>query len=104
MAKPEEQISDLDVAIAAAETLYPNRELLKQLWERVADLYRQSDRAEGRRALSDFRLGDRVYWDSGKRGERIYGIIDRINAKSCGVQTTRGHWRVHWSFLRKEGE
>ncbi len=102
MGKPEEQISDLEVAIAAADTLYPNRDSLRQLWDHVADLYRRADRAEGRKALSDFNVGDPVSFTYSKTGETIRGRIDRVNAKSCGVQTARGHWRVHWTHLRKE--
>lgn len=100
MTLTKEQANDLEEAMAAIELLAGNREALRMINHHVVSLIRDADRMEGTKALSQFRIGDRVWWDSSKGGRRIYGRIIRINPKSVGIDADDGRrWRVHWSFL-----
>ena len=52
---------------------------------------------------ANFRIGQRVCWQSRKYGTKIFGAINRINPKSASV-TEEGKpfvkWSVSYSFLR----
>lgn len=95
-----EQVSDLDEAIASAELLAGNASALRTLNRRVITMIREADRREGQKFLESFNVGDRVWWESKKRGHTIFGTIVRVNPKSVGIDGEDGaRWRVHWSFL-----
>jgi len=50
-----------------------------------------------------FKIGSKVSFVRKKSGDRIYGIIDRINQKSIGITTEDdGGWKVSKSLLRLE--
>lgn len=95
------QQSDLDEAKAAADLLMGRAEALRELNHYVVGLMRETDRRAGQRALSDFHVGETVWFFSEKRGRAITGRVVRINPKSVGLDVNGTRWRVHWSHLNK---
>jgi hypothetical protein len=70
-------------------------------------LKEQFDVVDAMTALK-FRVGDKVEWDSRKRGGHVKtGTVVRVNQKSVSVFVPEGprgipeKWKVHPSFLRK---
>lgn len=55
-----------------------------------------------RKAIRSVVVGDRVWFDSGRRG-RIRGVVTKINRKTIGVRADSGvDWRVHASLINPE--
>ena len=96
-------LQDLEEAKASADCLMGNRDGLLELNKYVLQLIRETDRQAGQKALSQFRVGDHVWWTSRKRGgNMVTGRIVRINPKTVGIDGDDGvQWRVHWSYLNK---
>lgn len=65
--------------------------MLKQRWDRLS---------QGE--VLQFNPGDKVEFDSRRNGQKVTGVVNRINTKSVGVRATDGvNWKVSPSLLRK---
>jgi hypothetical protein len=74
--------------------------LLNQL---TAERIRLMQKAGTLMVMSQFRLGDKVSWDS-RDGVKYSGVIIRINHKTVSVKVSdKGYWNVSPQMLQKEG-
>lgn len=65
--------------------------------------YNFLQRREATKQLSEFKVGQRVEFVSGKRfGVKLQGTIERINLKTVSLRECSDgrRWKVHYSFLR----
>lgn len=73
---------------------------LIELNHRVVERLKLMSRARSTRQLNNFNVGDRV-WFEGHDGEKIKGIVTRLNVKTATVMTASHRWNVNPRFLRK---
>lgn len=73
---------------------------LVDLNHRVVERLRLMNQLRAHKAMLEFRIGDRVAFDSGD-GASLVGTLTRYNKKSVTVITNDGHrWNVSPRFLR----
>jgi hypothetical protein len=73
---------------------------LVDLNHRIVQRLQFLDHAREHAAMLEFRIGERVVFDSRGRGT-LYGIITKYNKKTVNIVTDGGErWRVHPTDLR----
>jgi hypothetical protein len=73
---------------------------LIDLNHRIVQRFRLFSQAHARKAMLEFRIGDRVTFEPDV-GIPVFGILTRYNKKSVTVITDDGHrWNVSPRFLR----
>ena len=74
---------------------------LIDLNHRIVERLRYLQQLRAHQAMLDFRIGDRVTFNSDGRGE-VTGMLTRNNKKTVTVITDDGnHWNVAPGFLKK---
>lgn len=73
---------------------------LAELNHRIVERLKLISRTRSTRQLNNFNIGDRI-WFEGHDGEKIKGIITRLNVKTATVMTASHRWNVNPRFLRK---
>lgn len=74
---------------------------LRLLYEQLGERYRMQRKAEEMRAMSQFRVTDRVFFHH--NGEHIRGIVIRVNQRTLSVLTDLGRrWTVAPEYLTHE--
>lgn len=73
---------------------------LIELNHRIVERLKLLSRTRSTRQMGRFNVGDRV-WFEGREGEKIPGIITRLNVKTATVMTERHRWNVHPRLLHK---
>jgi len=77
-----------------------SEEQLVELNHRVVERLKLLARSRSARQLNKFNIGDRV-WFEGNDGEKIRGIVTRLNIKTASVMTATHRWNIPPRFLRK---
>ena len=77
-----------------------SEEQLVELNHRIIERLKLVARARSTRQLNNFNVGDRV-WFEGHDGEKIKGIVTRLNVKTATIMTASHRWNVNPRFLRK---
>lgn len=78
-----------------------SEEELIDLNHRVVERLRFIRQAYAHRAMLQYRIGERVWFETDTRG-RVEGVITRYNRKSVSILSADGHqWRVAPVFLHK---
>lgn len=76
---------------------------LQYLNRMIVERLKLISQARSTAMLSNFNVGDRVSFSS-SAGEKLSGVIIRINKKTVSIVTNEGgQWNVHPSFLTSEG-
>ena len=76
---------------------------LRYLNRMIVERFKLISQARSTAMLSNFNVGDRVSFSS-SAGEKLSGVIIRINKKTVSIVTNEGvQWNVHPSFLTSEG-
>lgn len=73
---------------------------LIELNHRIVGRLKLLSMARSTKEMGRFNVGDRV-WFEGCNGEKIRGIVTRLNIKTASVMTETHRWNVHPRFLRK---
>lgn len=76
---------------------------LIELNHRIVERLKLLSRTRSVRQMDRFNIGDRV-WFEGREGEKIPGIITRLNIKTATVMTETHRWNIHPRFLHKIDE
>jgi phage gpG-like protein len=87
-----------------------SQELKKQLFalprediDEAWGILRQAASRLAQEATMNFRRGQKVSWDSRKRGETMSGVIEQINQRTITVKVHGGaRWRVSADMLRMD--
>jgi hypothetical protein len=75
---------------------------INQAWKVLQEAHRWAQQKIAR----NFYVGQRVSFDSRKRGIKIYGRITRVNIKSISLRAEGGYgnWKVSPDYLTPESE
>lgn len=76
---------------------------LVELNHRIIERLKLLSRTRSTRQMGKFNVGDRV-WFEGREGEKIPGIITRLNIKTATVMTETHRWNIHPRLLHKVEE
>lgn len=76
---------------------------LVELNHRIIERLKFLSRTRSVKQMGKFNVGDRV-WFEGHNGEKIRGIVTRLNIKTASVMTGTHRWNVHPSFLHRIDE
>lgn len=76
---------------------------LIELNHRIIERLKFLSRTRSVKQMGRFNVGDRV-WFEGHDGEKIRGIVTRLNIKTASVMTGTHRWNVHPRFLHKIDE
>jgi hypothetical protein len=80
-----------------------SEEQLIELNHRIIERLKFLSRTRSVKQMGKFNVGDRV-WFEGHDGEKIRGIVIRLNIKTASVMTGTHRWNVHPRFLHKINE
>ncbi|MFH0799800.1 MAG: hypothetical protein V2A66_06420 [Pseudomonadota bacterium] len=76
---------------------------LIELNHRIIERLKFLSRTRSVKQMGKFNVGDRV-WFEGHDGEKIRGIVTRLNIKTASVITSAHRWNVYPRFLHKADE
>jgi len=90
----------MNVIIDGKDSFACNVDEIKQAWKILSDSYRWAQQNIAR----NFYVGQRVSFDSRKRGVKVFGRITRINTKTISLRAEEGmgNWKVSPDYLKPE--
>lgn len=77
-------------------------EILREAFDIINKSVRMIRNESASRAIIQFKVGDSVWFDAGRRG-KIVGTVRQVNRTTVGVIPTNGtrDWRVNANILNK---
>lgn len=79
-----------------------NEQELRELNHHIVERLRMYRDLKAHVTMMDFRIGERVCFDSGDDRGVVFGILTKHNRKSVTIISDSGtHWKVAPGFLRK---
>lgn len=92
----ENQLRDFSATILAMTDMEELKSLNQMIVERSKILQNRVVSS----AKANLKVGSNVYWDSKKIGERVEGVVQKINTKNVIVKTSLGLFNVSPTILK----